>query len=69
MKIKEQEMICEISDRATKAVFWWCCSQVEKGFGGTIVPRRFGRDEPLVMKESKPKEPGFIHAWLDNVST
>jgi hypothetical protein len=21
------------------SIFWWCCSEVEKGHGGTLVPR------------------------------
>jgi len=34
-----------ISKIATKSIFWWCSNQVEKGFGGTIVPRRFGHNK------------------------
>lgn len=65
-----QETMRKISEVATKAVFWWCCNQVEKGFGETIVPRRSGRDVPLKEKEkSEPKHPQFIHSWLENITT
>ncbi|KAJ3459158.1 hypothetical protein MRS44_015231 [Fusarium solani] len=65
-----QETMRKISEVATKTVFWWCCNQVEKGFGETIVPRRSGRDVSLKeKKESKPKDPRFIHAWLEKITT
>lgn len=31
--------VVEISEHATMSIFWWCCSEVEKGHGGTLVPR------------------------------
>jgi hypothetical protein len=65
-----QETMRKISEVATKAVFWWCCNQVKKGFGEMIVPRRSGRDVSLKEKEeSKPKDPRFIHAWLEKITT
>ncbi|KAF5020425.1 hypothetical protein F66182_7552 [Fusarium sp. NRRL 66182] len=70
VEIKGHEAIREISERATKAIFSWCCTQVEEGFGQTIVPRRFGPDRPLeIKKKSDPKEPQFIHAWLETITT
>ena len=39
------------SQAATKRVFGWCCSQVERGFGGSLVPRH-DFDAPLGSAES-----------------
>lgn len=39
--------VSRISRQATEMIFWWCCSQVERGFGNTLVPRLAVRDGPL----------------------
>ncbi|KAM5357257.1 hypothetical protein ACJZ2D_016454 [Fusarium nematophilum] len=70
VQIKDGELVLRISRTATEAVFRWSCDQVEKGFGGTIVPRRFGPDEALKNTETcEPKDMGFIQAWLKAIET
>ncbi|RKK30989.1 hypothetical protein BFJ66_g14473 [Fusarium oxysporum f. sp. cepae] len=65
VQINDGELVRSISQTATEAVFRWSCDQVEKGFGGTIVPRRFGPNEPLENTQTyEPKDMGFIQAWL-----
>ncbi|KAL2689080.1 hypothetical protein Neosp_003132 [[Neocosmospora] mangrovei] len=68
-KTRDVEAALEISRTATKATFWWCCDQVEQGFGGTIVPHRFGRDEAIKDKKCEVKDKGFIQAWLETIET
>lgn len=61
----EREMVYHVSELATKAVFWWSYGQVERGFGGTIVPHRSRPDEPLESKDSCYHiEPKSIMKWL-----
>lgn len=65
---EEKKVVHYVSDIATKSVFWWSCGQVEKGFGGTIVPFRFGPDEPVKTRESPPHvDPKVIQEWLDGI--
>jgi hypothetical protein len=66
----DDEMIPEASIRATNAVFWWCCSQVEKGFGGHIVPRRgCGPDEAVKSAESVHRvDSDRIRKWLASIA-
>ncbi|KAI8682113.1 hypothetical protein NCS55_00465800 [Fusarium keratoplasticum] len=68
-KIRDVESALGISRTATESTFWWCCDQVEQGFGGTIVPHRFGRDEPLKDKKVETKDTRFVHAWLEVIET
>lgn len=67
VKIRDVEAALEISRTATERTFWWCCDQVEQSFGGTIVPRRFGRDEPLKDKKVQAKDLRFVQAWLEDI--
>ncbi|CAM1508768.1 Fc.00g056160.m01.CDS01 [Cosmosporella sp. VM-42] len=69
-EIKGREDIRKISETATKAVFWWCCTQVEKGFSETIVPRRSAPDEPLKDNEGPElKDPELIKVWLETITS
>ncbi|KAF4448112.1 hypothetical protein F53441_8428 [Fusarium austroafricanum] len=69
-EMKAHEAIRKNSEKATKSVFWWCSNQVEKGFGQTIVPRRFGPDKPLEIKEGgESMDPKLIQAWLQTITT
>ncbi|RSL48010.1 hypothetical protein CEP54_013112 [Fusarium duplospermum] len=67
LEIRDVQAALEISRRATEATFWWCCDQVEQGFGGTIVPRRFGHDEALKDKKVEVKDTRFVEAWLEAI--
>lgn len=68
--VSDIEIIHEASIRATKAVFWWCCTRVEEGFGGDIVPRRgCGRDEAVKSAESVHRvDSDGIHKWLASIA-
>jgi hypothetical protein len=39
-RIQERAINYTASEAATRRIFEWCSSQVEKGFGGSLVPRR-----------------------------
>ena len=61
----ETHILHDVSETATKAAFWWCCEQVEKGFGGALVPRRHGPDEILNSAESDSSvDTELVHQWL-----
>ncbi|KAF5027347.1 hypothetical protein F66182_548 [Fusarium sp. NRRL 66182] len=61
----DDELVLRVSRAATEGIFRWCCDQVEQGFGGTIVPRRYGPDRVVEDKERcEPKDAAFIQAWL-----
>ncbi|RSM14093.1 hypothetical protein CDV31_005555 [Fusarium ambrosium] len=66
LEIRDVQAALEISRRATESTFWWCSDQVEKGFGGTIVPHRLGHDEAIKDKKVEVKEARFVEAWLEN---
>lgn len=53
---------------ATEKVFWWCCSQVEKGFGGSLVPF-FTSDSTSQLYSSASNHPidrDAIRKWIGN---
>ena len=53
--------------RATEKVFWWCCSQVEKGFGSSLVPHRYF-DEQLDSTESDISiDFDAICKWIEDI--
>lgn len=65
----ESKNIPEASKIATKAVFWWCCSEVEKGFGGTLVEHRTGPDRVLESTDSHTSlDPEVIQRWLQTIT-
>ena len=47
----EVKILYNVSETATKAMFWWCCGQVEMGFSA-LVPRQSRPDEVLGSAES-----------------
>lgn len=58
----------DVSMTATKAVFWWCCGQVERGFGHVIVPRRYGIDQALESAESVGRvKSDIVLDWLESI--
>ena len=64
----ESEAVINASEIATKAIFWWSCGQVERGFGGTIVPHRFRPDERLKRVEGpRHKDSKLITEWLQSI--
>jgi hypothetical protein len=61
-------LIRKISEKATRKIFAWAGSEVEKGFGNTIVPRHsYGHDIPLEEKRGDSIEPPSINDWLKAV--
>jgi hypothetical protein len=40
--LHDSPVVHYVSRTATESIFWWCCEQVERRFGGTIVPWRRG---------------------------
>lgn len=65
------EAASKISRKATEKIFWWSCSQVEQGFGTTLVPRLSAPDEPLHSDGSdssfSAKDIERIDKWLQKV--
>ncbi|KFH42529.1 hypothetical protein ACRE_067520 [Hapsidospora chrysogenum ATCC 11550] len=66
--LHDSPVVHHVSRTATESVFWWCCEQVERGFGGTIVPWRRGPDVALESAESpaKASNPAILK-WLQDV--
>jgi len=63
------EVVRRISRTATEAIFWWCCSQVEMGFGGALVPYRSKPDEILDSTESGHSlNDKAIGEWLETTA-
>ncbi|KAL5316340.1 hypothetical protein ACEPPN_015385 [Leptodophora sp. 'Broadleaf-Isolate-01'] len=65
--IQESKINYAASRMATEKVFWWCCSQVEKGFGGSLVPYCHF-DAPLDSAESDTSiDFDAINQWRENL--
>ncbi|CAK7235840.1 hypothetical protein SEUCBS140593_009415 [Sporothrix eucalyptigena] len=62
--------IRELSEKVTKSVFCWSCTQVEFGFGGTVVARLpdQGRTEkPHSPERSRDFVDASVNAWLRGI--
>ncbi|OAA63255.1 hypothetical protein SPI_03418 [Niveomyces insectorum RCEF 264] len=70
----ELENICKLSKKVTESIFQWCCTQVERGFGDTVVQRLPAqrRTEEPHSPESRHTNDDFITSindWLKGVNT
>ncbi|RKU46438.1 hypothetical protein DL546_006752 [Coniochaeta pulveracea] len=63
--------VFEASKQATMSIFWWCCTEVEKGHGGTLVPRLGPSYAPLAVESGpslKPEALERVEEWLQTRS-
>ncbi|CAI6057894.1 unnamed protein product [Clonostachys chloroleuca] len=61
---------CLVSESATKSMFRWCSTQVERGFGGSIVERFHGHDDSRTLSDKGiPNDVDYakVENWLSTM--